>query len=143
MPDILHDFYIKAPVSQVFDAISTPAGLNQWWTKTSAGQAKVGAELVLGFGPEYDWRAVVTKWERDKGFEFKMIKSDNDWDGSFVGFELRDADGGTQVHFYHKSWPELNEHYRISSYCWAMYLRLLKLNLEKGLFVEYEDRLEV
>ena len=72
-----------------------------------------------------------------------MTMSDDDWNGSVVGFELSDAPGGTQVRFYHKGWPQLNEHFRISSYCWAMYLRLLKMNLENGLVVAYEQRLEV
>jgi uncharacterized protein YndB with AHSA1/START domain len=141
--DILHDFYIKAPRKDVFSAISKPQGLNKWWTKTAAGTPEKGSELVLGFGPDYDWRAVVTKSDIDSAFEFKMTKSDSDWDKSLIGFSLEDADGGTQVRFYHKGWPQLNEHFRISSYCWAMYLRLLKMNLENGLVVPYEQRLEV
>lgn len=141
--DILHDFYIKAARTEVFNAISKPQGLNKWWTKTAAGQPIKGGELVLGFGPKYDWRAVVTKLDADQSFEFKLTKSDEDWNGSVVGFTLEDAPGGTQVRFYHKGWPELNEHFRISSYCWAMYLRLLKMNLENGLVVPYEQRLDV
>ncbi|MCH8956850.1 SRPBCC domain-containing protein, partial [candidate division KSB1 bacterium] len=38
---------------------------------------------------------------------------------------------------------EANEHYRVSCYCWAMYLRLLKRYVEHGETVPYEDRLDV
>jgi hypothetical protein len=40
-------------------------------------------------------------------------------------------------------WPVDNEHWRISCYCWAMYLRLLRRYLEHGEIVPYERRLEV
>jgi uncharacterized protein YndB with AHSA1/START domain len=141
--DILHDFYIKASPTEVFGAISAPHGLSQWWTKNASGQPAKGSEWMMGFGPEYDWRAKVSTSEPDKAFEFKVTKADEDWNGTVIGFELNDAPGGTQVRFYHKGWPQLNEHFRISSYCWAMYLRLLKMNLENGLVVPYEQRLEV
>jgi len=44
---------------------------------------------------------------------------------------------------FHTGWPEDNKHWRISCYCWAMYLRLLRRYLEYGEIVPYERRLEV
>ncbi len=49
----------------------------------------------------------------------------------------------TQVRFYHRGWPVETEHYRISCYCWAMYLRVMKRYLEHGEIVPYERRLDV
>jgi hypothetical protein len=46
------------------------------------------------------------------------------------------------VYFYHLCWPEANEHWRVSNYCWAMYLRILKRYLESGESVAYEKRLD-
>jgi len=143
MADILHDFFVKAPAAKVFDKIATPAGLDQWWTKSCSGEPQAGATYDLGFGPEYQWKAVVTKFQPAEEFELAMSKSDSDWRESKLTFKIEDKPGGCQVRFSHKGWPESNEHYRISSYCWAMYLRLLKLNAENGLFVPYDDRLEV
>jgi uncharacterized protein YndB with AHSA1/START domain len=54
MPDILHDFLIRAPAARVFQAVSSPEHLDQWWTKRSAGQPTHGAEYALGFGPQFD-----------------------------------------------------------------------------------------
>jgi uncharacterized protein YndB with AHSA1/START domain len=59
MADILHDFPIRASAERVFEAVSAPSGLDQWWTKRANGVVKAGAEYQLWFGPEYDWRAVV------------------------------------------------------------------------------------
>jgi uncharacterized protein YndB with AHSA1/START domain len=143
MPDIYHDFPINADAARVFDAISTAAGLDRWWTKRSVGQPEVGVEYQLDFGPEHRWRALVSRCEPGRAFELQMTMSDPDWNGSKVGFELEPTRDGTQVRFSHLGLPESNEHYRISTYCWAMYLRVLKRHLEFGEEVEYERRLEV
>jgi uncharacterized protein YndB with AHSA1/START domain len=143
MADIVHDFPIMAPIEKVFAAISTPAGFDAWWTSTSSGHAEMGAEYQLGFGPGYDWVAVVTRCTENSEFELKLTKADKDWFGSRVGFSLASKPGLTQVRFHHTGWPDVNEHYRISCYCWAMYLRIMKRNVEVGEVVAFEDRLNV
>ena len=35
MADILHDVPIKVPIERVFDAVSTPEGLDVWWAERS------------------------------------------------------------------------------------------------------------
>jgi uncharacterized protein YndB with AHSA1/START domain len=143
MADIYHDFPIEAPAHKVFWAISTPAGLDRWWTERSNGHPSEGAEYELWFGPQYDWQARVTKCLSPKAFELEITKAGADWLGTRVGFCLEQGDGVTSVRFYHTGWPLLNEHFRISCYCWAMYLRVLRRHLEYGEFVPYENRLEV
>ncbi len=142
MADIHHDFPIRAPLKRVYEAISTPRGLDSWWTKRSAGQPVEGAEFELWFGPEYDWRAKVTKVASPSEFELQMIKANPDWLGTRVGFRLSSRADATDVRFYHTGWPTPNEHWRISCYCWAMYLRILRRYLEHGEQVPYERRLD-
>jgi uncharacterized protein YndB with AHSA1/START domain len=143
MPDITHDFPINAPLARVFGALSDPELLDEWWTEDSAGIAVMGGEYELNFGPAYQWRAKVTKCEPGKAFELTLTAADADWMGTKVGMELTPTPDGTQVRFSHTGWPSANEHYRISCYCWAMYLRVLKRHLEFGERVPYEKRLEV
>ena len=143
MPDIVHDFPINASPERVFRAVSEPAGLDAWWTRTSAGKAVQGGEYALGFGPEYDWRATVTRCVPGREFELQISRSNPDWDGTRVGFVLAPEGKNTSVQFHHLGWPEANAHYRISCYCWAMYLRVLKRHLEFGENVPYEKRLDV
>ncbi|MGB3174584.1 MAG: hypothetical protein WBB12_12060 [Saprospiraceae bacterium] len=33
-----------------------------------------------------------------------------------------------------------SKHFRVTSYCWAIYLKVLKGYLEKGIQVKYEER---
>jgi uncharacterized protein YndB with AHSA1/START domain len=141
--DILHDFPIKAPPDRVFRAVSTPEGLNTWWTKRSAGTPREGSVYELGFGPGYDWRARVIRCVPDSDFELEMVHADEDWTGTRVGVHLEVRDAGTWVRFAHMGWPSANEHYRISCTCWAMYLRILRRSLEHGELVPYENRLDV
>lgn len=142
MADIFHDFPVNASLQRVFEAVSTPAGLDKWWTKRSSGEPREGAEYELWFGPEYDWRAVVSRRVPHTEFELKVTRSDQDWLGTRVGFILNERDGVTQVQFHHSGWPSANDHYRVSCFCWAMYLRLLKRYIEGGEVVPYEERLD-
>ncbi len=142
MADIFHDFPINVPVGRVFDAVTTPEGLDTWWTQRSAGKPQDGEEYELWFGPEYDWRAKVTRCVPDSEFEVEMTRADSDWMGTRVGLRLDPRGNSTWVQFYHTGWPSPNEHYRISCCCWAMYLRILRRSLEYGESVPYEIRLD-
>lgn len=141
MADILQDFSIDAPADRVHDAVSTPGGLDRWWTKRSSGEQIEGAEYELWFGPDHDWRAKVARCLPGREFELEMTRAAQDWIGTRVGFHLEGRGGKTLVRFHHAGWPEVNEHYRISCHCWAMYLRILRRYLEHGEEVPYERRL--
>jgi uncharacterized protein YndB with AHSA1/START domain len=143
MPDIFHDFTIAGKRGAVFKAITTPPGLDEWWTKTSSGEARSGAIYELGFGPGFDWRGRVTTIVPNETFELQMIQAERDWTDTRVRFDLAAGSGVTQVHFRHVGWPSANDHYRISCYCWAMYLRILRRYVEHSERVPYEKRLDV
>ena len=143
MADIFQDLPIKAPLDRVFRAVSTPEGLDTWWTKRSAGNPQEGAEYELWFGPAYDWRAKVTRLVADCEFELEMVRADSDWLGTRVGLRLEPREGATWVRFSHTGWPSANDHFRVSCHCWAMYLRILRRYLEFGESVPYEERLDV
>jgi uncharacterized protein YndB with AHSA1/START domain len=141
MTDILQDFPIAAPASKVFAAVATPAGLDEWWTMSSAGTPSLGSEYALDFGPDYQWKARVVGCVPDKEFELELTVAMPDWMRTRVGFRLEDRGRDTWVRFSHRGWPAADEHYRISSHCWALYLRILRRYLEHGERVPYADRL--
>lgn len=143
MADILHTFPIGASRERVFAMFATPAGLDAWWTARAAGRAALGETYALWFGPDYDWRARVTAYEPEALFELTFTEAMPDWMGTRVRAELSETDGVTTVRFAHLGWPEASEHFRVSSFCWAMYLRLLRKYLETGEVVPYDVRLDV
>ena len=143
MADIFHHFPIESSAEKVFEAISLSEGLDKWWTKGSSANPYLGGIYTLDFGPGYIWKAIVTEYVKSSVFELKMTEADEDWLGTKVGFTLKNRLDKTDINFYHTGWPQKNEHYKISSYCWAMYLRILKRHLEYGEWVPYEKRLQV
>jgi uncharacterized protein YndB with AHSA1/START domain len=142
MADILHQIHIAASPEAVFAAISTPEGLDGWWTLSCEGSAEPGAEYALGFGPGYDWTAVVTACEPGALFELQLRDADPDWVGTRVGFALQPTEDGTSLRFHHLGWADPGEHHRVSTTCWALYLRLAKRLVEHGERVPYAQRLE-
>ena len=143
MADILHDFPVAAPPSRVFEMFATPAGLDRWWTLGSSGGGAVGSDVELSFGPPYEWRGRVTRCIPDREYELEMTVAMREWQNTRVGVRLEPSTTGTMVYFRHTGWPHESDHFRTTSYCWAMYLRILKRNLEHGETVPYERRLDV
>ena len=143
MADILQDFPIQVPAHRVFDGVSQPALLDQWWTLRSSGQPSVGSAYELDFGPNYLWHAVVTVALPGAAFELRLTDADRDWNNTFVGFDFSGSETSTLVRFHHRGWPEPNAHFRTSCHCWALYLRILRRHLETGEVVPYDRRLDV
>jgi uncharacterized protein YndB with AHSA1/START domain len=142
MHDIHHYFQINCPIDKVFQGISDPEMIDQWWAVRSEGKAEKDGQYKLGFDIGYNWEAKVISYSSPTKFGLQIFKADNDWVNTTVLFELSpNGENQTNVHFHHTGWKEDNEHYRISNYCWAMYLRVLKRYLEHGEEVPYEDRL--
>ncbi|MBT3478719.1 MAG: SRPBCC domain-containing protein [Candidatus Marinimicrobia bacterium] len=140
MPDILHNLTIESSIENVYRAVAFPKGLNAWWTKSSAGHPELGAEYKLYFSDEYDWRAIALENEENAKFVLEITLADGDWTGTKVRFFLTENNDATELCFEHTGWRETNDHFRVSSYCWAKYLRLLKEYVEEGIIIPFEER---
>jgi len=140
MASILHDLHIHAPAHRVFRAITEPAEVERWWSLECSGTPATGEEYRLFFGEPWDWRARVSRFEPDAAFEWEMTEAMDDWVGTRVGFELIPTSDGTRVRFSHTGWSDQDEHFRVSSYCWAMLLRLLKVYVERGEVMPHTQR---
>ncbi|GAA4815747.1 SRPBCC domain-containing protein [Litoribaculum gwangyangense] len=138
--NIYHNLIIEVSPEQVFVAVSQPRYLDNWWTLKSSGKPELHAEYNLNFSDTYDWYCKVSKIETNKSIHYKMLKSDDDWNPTTFGFDLESTQNGTMVKFSHINWPELNNHYKYSSFCWAMLLSGLKQYLEKGIIVPFNER---
>lgn len=140
MQTILHDLIIEAPAPKVFEGVTAPALLDQWWTKHCTGVPQLWERYELHFTPDCTWHATVTQYHPGRSFELTMADSDRDWEGTRVGFALEAVASGTKLRFSHSGWRDANEHFRVSCFCWATYLRVLKRYLEAGIRIPYEER---
>lgn len=138
--NIYHNFLIKASQKEVFDAVSLPKHLDNWWTLKSSGQPQLYAEYNLNFTDAYDWYCKVSKVIRHRSFYLKMLKADDDWNPTTFGFEFEANKKGAMVKFSHINWPKNNDHFKHSSFCWALLLNGLKNYVEKGIIIPFEER---
>lgn len=140
MADIYHTLFIKAPITEVFFAVSSPVGLDLWWTDHSSGNPGKGESYSLNFTDDYQWGALVEEWDNNALITYRITLADDDWLDTEVSFRLSHSENKVRLDFEHRGWKKQNDHFRISSYCWANYLRILKRNLELGEFVPYDER---
>ncbi|HIE96427.1 MAG: SRPBCC domain-containing protein [Fuerstiella sp.] len=101
MAEIIHDLPIKGTPQSVFEAVATPEGLINWWPNEAIGVPAEGSEYELQFGPDYLWRRIVTKYSPCSEFEIEMTVSDEDWNGSRIGFLLESTGNDTLIRFQH------------------------------------------
>jgi len=137
---IKHGLIIKASPSKVYDAVTNPDHLNNWWTLKCTGKPTIGGHYNLYFAPEYDWSAEVTKAENGHAFELKMKETMSDWQPTSFGFKLSAKDSHTRVSFYHKGWQTDGNHFEHTSYSWALLLKGLKDYIEKDIILPFEAR---
>jgi uncharacterized protein YndB with AHSA1/START domain len=140
--NIEHELVIAAPIDAVFERLGTARGLNSWWTLTATDDPRAGGRYEFGFGPEYQWAGVARVFEPPHAIEWEMTETRpmDDWRGTRVGARLTAEGNTTRLHFYHRGWESASAHHRTSSFCWAMYLRLLARNCTSGEVVPYERR---
>lgn len=137
---IYHDLEINGSINKIFLAITEPEHLINWWPLKCTGIPKENEVYNFFFSPEYDWYGQVVKLVKDQSFHIQMTKSDPDWESTSFGFDLEQKEGKVQVKFWHTGWPACNEHFRRSSFCWAILLNGLKNYVEHGKVVPFEER---
>lgn len=75
---IFHNLIINGTPQEIFNAVSQPKHLNNWWTLKCTGKPEMDAEYNLFFTSEYDWYGKVSKCIKDESFHISMTKSDLD-----------------------------------------------------------------
>ncbi len=132
MPAIHHLFTVEAPAKAVFEMLTSPDGLCQWWTSKASGEPVLGATYQFYFSEAYDWRASVIAIDAPHLISWQMEKADEDWLPTQLHFQLETSkEGTTTVRFQHSRWENVNDHYRRTSFCWAMYFDKLRRIVEE------------
>ena len=133
MYHIFHDIDIKASREDIYSMLISPDKLNIWWTVKSEGQAEVNGEYRFYFSEEYDWKAKVLEMSHGETLTYQMIKADSDWKDTLLSFEIIEKDREHHIlRFEHRQWRQVNDHFRRSNYCWALYLNDLKKYVEQN-----------
>jgi uncharacterized protein YndB with AHSA1/START domain len=137
MADIVHRVGIKAPVSQVYDALSTIDGLAAWWTRATTGSSKVGDVIALRFSTETGeeiggFDMDVLELQPDQSVRWRVKDGPAEWVGTDIEFLLSRQDDHTIVMFGHRRWRDEAEFMAHCSTKWATFLLSLRELAETG-----------
>ncbi len=137
MADILHRIGIRAPVTRVYNAVTTLEGLAGWWTEDVRGASQVGGKIEFRFltkGGELLGGMVMEVQElaENKAVHWRCVEGPEEWVGTEITFQLSEQDGQTIVLFGHRGWREAVEAIYHCSMKWATFLLSLREYLETG-----------
>lgn len=124
MTDIQHRIHIAAPNQTVYEALSSIEGLSQWWTSTTEGTCAPGEAIDFRFGEHVTTMRVETM--EPERVVWRCEKSNPDWEGTRVTFDLRSEGEGTVLTFGHRGWQEANDFFGHCSMKWATFLLSLR-----------------
>jgi uncharacterized protein YndB with AHSA1/START domain len=136
MVAINHRVGIKAPVSKVYEALSTVEGVAGWWTTETSGVSRPGGNVEVLFRREDGeergrMKFDVVELDPDKKVQWRFRSGPEEWIGTDVTFHLDQKDGYTVVLFNHQ-WREFVEFTAHCSTKWATFLLSLKDLVETG-----------
>lgn len=134
MADILHWISVGAAPERVFDAVTTTEGLRGWWTAEAEAEPVEGSIAAFGF---FD-RAVVFRMridelDRPARVRWTCVGDFDEWEGTRLEFELREArEGTTDVTFTHSGWASTEGYFRQCNTDWGRLMYHLKDYVETG-----------
>jgi uncharacterized protein YndB with AHSA1/START domain len=135
MPDIVHRIGIRAPLAQVYAAVSSADGVAGWWSRET--RAIEGRSLESRFqapdGAELGRMAFdLVRTVPDESVHWRFTEGPDEWVGTDATFEFsRDGDM-TLVIFGHRGWREPVEFMAHCSMKWAVFLLSLRQYAETG-----------
>jgi uncharacterized protein YndB with AHSA1/START domain len=133
MVDILHRVGVKAPVADVYAALTTTEGLAGWWTTDTRGDGDdLGGVVRFRFGAAGGFDMKVLELHPGKRVKWEVVDGPAEWIGTHVIWDLEQADDLAIVLFKHEGWREPVEFMHHCSTKWAVYLLSLKSLIETG-----------
>lgn len=131
MAVIKHLFHIQASKQEVFEAISTIEGLQNWWTVQVSGNCNTGGVLAFRFN-ENGMDFKVTELKENEMVAWECVAGHADWVGTTVTFYLDQNEGKTRVRFNHENWLETGDHYAACNFSWSRYFESLRRLCQTG-----------
>jgi uncharacterized protein YndB with AHSA1/START domain len=134
VPDIMHHLTLQVPPERVYDALTTAAGIRNWWTRDTELDPRVGGIGTFSFHNGADFKTVrVEELVPPSRVVWKPLTDNRpQWLGTTIAFDLKAEDGGTDLTFTQRGYPEADDVYACVTTAWAYFLFSLKRYLETG-----------
>lgn len=135
VPDISHYITLQAAPERVYRALTTPEGIQSWWTRDAALDANIGGAGAFRF---HDGKTVtcvnIVELAPPVCVVWKTMSSNapGGWDGTTISFDLRREGEDTALDFAHRGFAAESEGFARVTAGWAHYLASLRRYLENG-----------
>lgn len=129
---VKHLFHITQTRENVFKAILSVEGLQNWWTSQVEGQAELNGTLQFDFGDMKGPKMKIIEIVPNELIVWECIESNHGWVGNTLKFMLDNNDGKTRVRFAHHGFNEQNEFFAICNFTWARYMESLRQYCQTG-----------
>lgn len=135
------ELLLAAPVSLIYEALTTQHGIESWWTTSSKVGTSVGEHITIHFGDTYKVMHIETlhpftevRWSvTDAQLIAPGLTRTNEWIGTTIVFQLTPQSGKvTQLQLEHVGLTPQIECYEICSQGWNQFLGSLKTYVETG-----------
>lgn len=130
--EIWHELFFNVSPQKLYEAITDPNKIAQWWTKDVRGTSSLGKSLEFGFGG-LSQEMLVSDLKPGKLVRWRATeKGLSDWTGTILEFKIFRQGDVTYLHLRHSNWREDAEMYAQCNTDWAFYLLSLREFVEKG-----------
>ena len=122
---------IETAPESLYEALSSPAGLSNWWTNAN----QEGGNTHFYFGADGSHRITMKTLTSVPGEKVRWQCIEGPWaDKGEFDFSLENTEGGVYLDFAHHGWKEIDDFYKHCNAKWGFFLGVsLKNYLETGL----------
>lgn len=109
MRSIEREIQVNATPEVVYEVVSSPKHLREWWPDDADLEAKAGAAGTVSFGPDKVVDLTVVEADPPRRFSFRWDYEDEvptESNSLLVTFDLIPKDGGTLLRFAETGWDE-------------------------------------
>ena len=133
MKTIIHAVHIHASQQQVYEALTTPEGLSEWWTTQVSVEPYTGGVVHFTFHGDFHPQMQQSVLEPHRVVHWTCVSGHPNWQDNTFAFTLEDRKGETLLQFVQEYAQELSdETYGTYNFNWGYYLNSLKLLCETG-----------
>ena len=135
MPDIMHLINLRVSPKRVHQALTTPEGIRNWWTRDADLDSKIGGtgEFRFYYEGQRVTKVRVDELEPPVRVVWKVISSFRpEWEETTITFDLRVEGSDTVLSFAHRGFKQADEVYALTTTGWGYYLVSLQQYVETG-----------
>jgi uncharacterized protein YndB with AHSA1/START domain len=131
MADIRHSISVDARRERVFPLIASGSGFARWWTADVLEDYSTGIIEVVFFNRATVYRLKPIRNSTSWTTEW-MCQTGEEWTGTRLLFELREASGKTELRFTHADWKAETDYFASCTKTWEDLMLRLKAAAEGG-----------